>query len=275
MTNNNTQYSLIGGIVIAAITAIILIVIWLSSGSGFESYSTYLVYMQESVTGINIDSSVEFNGVEVGTVKEIKIDHQNPKLVKLLLSVKNNTPISRGTVAMLASRGITGISYIALKDRSSDLRPIIVEPGQKYPIIRTAPSIFLRLDAALNLLTNNFRQINESIQALLNKDNLQSIQNSLANLDKITTNLAHNTRQINIIIENTSEASKRFNPLLQSGIGTLKVLETQTLPEVYRLLLNMDDMSRTLAELSLEIKQNPSILVRGVNRTYLGPGEKK
>lgn len=266
---------MIGGAVIALFALVVMGIILISSGSNFESYSTYLVYMQESVTGINIDSMVEFNGVEVGRVKDIQLNHQNPKLVKLLLSIKSNTPITRGTVAMLASRGITGISYVALKDRSDDMQALKVEPGQKYPIIKTAPSIFLRLDAALNLLTNNFRQINESIQSLLDKENLHSIKVTLYNLDQITTNLARNSQRVNLIIENTSEASKRFAPLLQSGVGTMKLLETQTLPEAYRLLLNMDDMTRSLAELSYEIKQNPSILIRGVDRVTLGPGEVK
>src|SRR3990167_2312386 len=271
----STRYSLVGGIVIVLFAVVVLGIILISSGSSFARYSIYLVYMQESVTGINIDSSVEFNGVEVGKVQDIKLNHQHPKLVTLLLSIKNSTPVTRGTVAMLASRGITGISYVALKDRSDDLRPLPIEPGQKYPIIKTAPSIFLRLDAALNLLTNNFRQINESIQSLLNKENLQSIKSTLYNLDHITTNLARNSQRVNIIITNTSEASKQFTPLLNSSVGTMKLLETQTLPEAYRLLVNMDDMTRTLAELSYEIKQNPSMLIRGVNRVGLGPGETK
>ena len=261
--------------VIALFALIILEIILISSGSSFTSYSTYLVYMQESVAGINIDSLVEYNGVEVGRVKGIQLNPQHPKLVKLLLSIQSNTPITQGTVAMLASRGITGISYVALKDRSDDMRPLKVEPGQSYPIIKTAPSIFLRLDTALNLLTNNFRQINESIRALLDKDNLRSIKSTLYNLDQITTNLARNTQRVNLIIENTFEASKRFTPLLQSSVGTMKLLETQTLPEAYRLFINMDDMTRTLVELSYEIKQNPSVLIRGVDRVTMGPGETK
>lgn len=275
MTNTSKNYSLLGAIVLASIALLVLGIIRFSSGSGFERYATYLVYMQESVTGINIDSSVEFNGVEVGKVRDVQLNPQNPRLVTLLLSIQSKTPVTRGTVAMLASRGITGIAYVALKDRSDDLRSLPLEPGQQYPVIKTAPSIFLRLDAALNLLTNNFRQINESIQSLLNKENLQSIKSTLINLDQITTNLARNSKRVSAIITNTSEASKHFTPFLESGVSTMKLLETQTLPEAYRLLLNMDDMTRTLAELSLEIKQNPSMLVRGVNRVGGGPGEKQ
>ncbi len=273
MTDINNRYAMIGGGVIAALAFIIFIIILLSSGTGFERYMNYLVYMQESVTGINIDSPVEYNGVDVGRVSAIKLNDRNPQIVRLLLSIKKGTPVTQGTVAMLASRGITGISYIALKDENGDKRPLQVLLGEKYPVIKTAPSIFLRLDIALNLLTNNFRQINQSIQSLLDKENLQSIKDSLSNLDQITNTIAKNTEHINAILINTSEASKRLMPLMQTSIGTMRMLETQTLPETYRLLINVDDVTRNLAEIAEQIQQNPAVLVRGVNRTNRGPGE--
>lgn len=275
MTDNsaNKKYTIVGFSVLVSLAAIVLGIIWISSGSTFKSYKTYLVYMKESVTGLNKDSTVEYNGVEVGKVKNIELSLKNPQIVKLLLSIRSNTPITQGTVAMLGSRGITGITYIALKDNSDDLRPLETAPGQSYPVIKTAPSIFLRLDAALNLLTNNFRQINESIQLLLNKDNLRSIKSTLLNLNQVTDVLAQNSMRINTIIVNTATASQQFTPLLQSSAGTMKMLEIQTLPQTYRLLANMDEVTRELAEIALEIRQNPSMLIRGVERNNLGPGE--
>ncbi|HEX4045681.1 MAG TPA: MlaD family protein, partial [Gammaproteobacteria bacterium] len=127
----NVNYTIVGAFVIFLVTAIVLGIIWLSSGFSFQHYSTYLVHMQESVTGLTIDSPVEYNGVQVGNVTSIEINHDNPRQVELLLNIKKDTPITRGTFATLTSRGITGITYIALKDRGTDLRPLLVAPGQK------------------------------------------------------------------------------------------------------------------------------------------------
>jgi len=63
-------------------------------------------------------------------------------------------------------------------------------------------------------------------------------------------------------------------PLIQSSTMTMRMLETQTLPAAYRLLSNLDNVARTLNEVSVELKQNPSILVRGVSRKTPGPGER-
>src|SRR5687768_2587669 len=106
------NYTIVGAFIILLIAAICLGIIWLASGLSLEKYTTYLVYMQESVSGLSVDSTVEYNGVDVGKVKSIELNHKNPQLVEVLLSIKSTTPITRGTSATLTSRGVTGVVYI-------------------------------------------------------------------------------------------------------------------------------------------------------------------
>lgn len=271
----NVHYTVVGAFVILLTSAIILAVIWLSSGFSLAQYSNYLVYMQESVSGLNTDSPVEYNGVNVGVVKSINLDPKDPHLVELLLSININTPITRGTVAILTSRGITGVAFIALKDTGTDLRPLIAQPGHPYPVIPTAPSIFTRLDIALRKLSNNIQTVANSLQALLDKDNLKSIKDILANLSKVTGTLSDNSEKLNTILLNTTKASAQLTPLLNSSTTTMKMIQTQTLPATYHLLNNLDDVTRTLQAVSVQLKQNPSILIRGAAPGAPGPGEKR
>lgn len=272
----NVNYTIVGAFVIAMIAAIVLGIIWLSSGlSTSESNVYYLVYMQESVTGLTVDAPVEYNGVSVGAVKSIELNQKNPHLVELLLSIKKTTPITRGTVATLATRGITGITFIALKDVSRDLTPLVADPGQKYPVIKTAPSLFVRLDAFLNQLSTSFRQMSTSMQALLTKENLESVRATLENLKEVTGTLSANSKRLDAILLNTSKASQQFGPLMQSSASTMRILEMQTLPAAYRVLSNLDEVSRTLTDVSAQLKQNPSVIIRGATPPPLGPGESK
>lgn len=271
----NINYSLVGAFVITLIAATVLGIIWLSSGFSIVHNSTYLVYMQESVSGLNIDAPVEYNGVNVGEVSSVKLDSKNPHLVTVLLSIKSDTPITMGTTATLTTRGITGITYIALKDKSTDMRPLVKLPNEPYPVIKTAPSLFMRLDTALNKLSVNMEKVTEAFQTLFDSENQQAIKATFQNMAKFTGTLADNTEKLNILLENASRASRNLGPMLLSTTGTMAVLQNQTLPATYRLLTNMNDAARSLAEVSAEIKQNPSILIRGVNRQTLGPGEKQ
>ena len=132
----NVNYTLAGVFVISLITAIVIGVIWLSSGFGSgQDYALYNVFMNESVSGLSADGPVEFNGVNVGTVSAIKISHKNPKLVELLLKIKNDTPVTVATRAKFGVRALSGIGYILLEDKGTNMRPLTKQKNQAYPVI--------------------------------------------------------------------------------------------------------------------------------------------
>lgn len=256
----NVNYTIVGAFVITLFTCIVLGIIWLSSGFTLEEYSPYMVYMQESVTGLSVDAQVELNGVKVGSVKSITIDQANPRIVELMLTIKSDTPITQGTEATLDTKGITGIAFVALKDKGTNLKPLRALPGQPYPVIKTSPSIFLRMDTAFSKLNESLSKVTDSIQSLLDAENLKSIKETLKNLDQITRSLANDSKKFSIIINNTAQASHQFKPAMQ-------VLTTQTLPSTNNVLENVDDITKSL-------KDNPSLLIRGAAPLPLGPGEK-
>ncbi|VVC75848.1 hypothetical protein AQUSIP_11450 [Aquicella siphonis] len=273
--DTDVNYTLVGAFVIFLVSAVVFSVIWLSSGLSAIQYSNYLIYSQESVSGLSIDAPVEYNGVNVGAVKAISIDKSNPHLVKVLLSINTSTPITRGTVATLTTKGITGVVFIALKDSGNDLTPLVTVSGQDYPVIPTAPSIFMRLDIALTRLSKNLQTVADAFRSLMDKENLKSFKDILANLDRLTTTLSANSQRLNLLILNTTRASQQLTPLLQSSTSAMKTLELQTLPTTYRLLSNLNDVARTLGEVSTQLKQNPSMLIRGAAVPPPGPGEKR
>lgn len=254
----DVNYTVVGGFVIVLFAAIVLTIIWLSAGLSVSEYSIYKVYMTEAVTGLSLESPVEYNGVDVGSVKTISINHKNPRLVILLLKIKSTTPITKGTTASLEIKGLTGSSFISLKDQGKDLTPLTTPPGEDYPVINTVPSFFLKLDAALSSLTDSFKQLSATAHDLLDKENLRSIKDTLRNLDEITYTLSSNSKQINTVLHDTAKASAQLAPIFQNANQTMTDLST---------------LSRSLNELSEEISQNPAMLIRGKAPRPLGPGE--
>ena len=186
----NVRYTMAGTFVLIMLALIIFSVIWISGGISTEKYTYYSVYMKESVTGLNKDSSVEFNGVEVGTVDEMIINKKNPQLVELRLKIKLDTPITMGTKAKLALRGaLSGTAYILLEDKGTDMRPLLKKEGERYPVINTTPSILVRLDTTLTQISDGFHQLNESfrqistsVRGLLSPENIAAIKRVLQKL---------------------------------------------------------------------------------------------
>jgi phospholipid/cholesterol/gamma-HCH transport system substrate-binding protein len=269
----NVNYTIVGAFVIALTACIILSVIWLSSGLSTDRFTMYEVFMTESVSGLNLDSPVEYNGVNVGSVKKIELDPKNPQIVQLLLSIKNSTPITNGTVATLNVKGLTGIGFMALQDKGIDRGPLTAQEGQDYPVIKTAPSFFLRLDTAITKLNDSLRHVSDSIRLLLDQENLRSIKETLLSLKTITGTLAANSQHITSILQNTATASKQFTPLMDSSNHAMQIFSTQTIPAANAAVADFSVMGRDLSRVSGELKQNPAVLIRGKTPRALGPGE--
>jgi len=272
--DTNVNYTIAGIFVITLVAAMILGIIWLSSGLSSIQNTSYEIYMKESVAGLNVDSVVEFNGVNVGTVKKIEIDPRDPRLVYVLLSIKNNTPVSQGTKATLNTKGLTGVAYVALEDDGSNPTPLVKPPNEPYPIINTAPSFFWRIDTGMKKLNENVTKVTKSLQALLDDENLQSIKEILIDMRHITRTLATSTDQITTIIHNTAQVSGQFLPVMQSSQEMIRTLNSQIIPAASKALLNLDALTGNLSDISREMKENPAVLIRGKTEQPLGPGEK-
>lgn len=272
--DTNVNYTAVGAFIIILFAAIVLGIIWLSSGLSLDRFTTYEVFMEESVAGLTVDSPVEYNGVAVGTVTSIQLDRRNPNLVRLLLNLKVGTPITRGTVATLNTRGLTGVAYVALKDNGTDLTPLVAETGQTYPIIKTAPSLFSRLDTGLEKINTSLYKLSTAVQSILDQENQQAFKAILLNLNKFTEVLSNQSEKLSLIIDNTARATSDFPALIHSTQSAVQTISKQTLPSADRAMTNINDASQNLLEITNEIKDNPSVLIRGKATGTLGPGER-
>ena len=69
-----TSYALVGLFVLLLSTAFIAALLWLTTGGPPKDYDFYVVYMTESVSGLSVDAPVKYKGVNVGRVRDIRLD---------------------------------------------------------------------------------------------------------------------------------------------------------------------------------------------------------
>jgi phospholipid/cholesterol/gamma-HCH transport system substrate-binding protein len=263
---SKVNYTLVGAFVLVLTVALIILITWLSADFTIKNYKTYLVIMHESVSGITTNSAVKYNGVDVGSVKKISFNAHNPREVRLLLRVVETTPITAGTTATLNSQGLTGVTYIALQGSANHQEPLKILPDEKYPIIPSVPSLFVRLDTALHDLSTNMNHITQDFNNVLGGENPELFRTILRNLNTTTNHLAAQSQQLDTILINTAKSTQSFPALLDT-------LSQQTLPSTNEVLNNLTVMSHNLLELSDNLKQNPALLLRGQTPLPRGPGE--
>jgi phospholipid/cholesterol/gamma-HCH transport system substrate-binding protein len=259
------NYIIVGLFVIGLGVAFVIALLWFSAGQ-YKDYDKYLVYVNESVSGLSKQATVRFNGVDVGYVSDIELDPKDPQQVELTLNIAEGTPINQSTTATLMTQGITGITYVGLKAEAIDAKPLKTLPGNPYPIIKSEPSLLMQVDAVLREVTKDVKQINKAFQELLSEQNQKAIREILANAAKFTEMLADNSGEVDKAIK---EATKG----LQYGKELTQSLAQQTAPETTKAINRMTTVLTDLEQLLEALKQNPSMLIRGRAPTAPGPGE--
>src|SRR5208283_5551507 len=141
------NFVLVGTFVIVLTTALIAGLLWLSSGKYYhKSYDTYLTYMTESVSGLNLNAPVRYRGVDVGRVRQIALAPGDVEQVQLTLDIDRGTPIKEDTEAVLDTQGLTGIAFVDLTSGHRGSPPLRAQPGEAYPVIKSRPSLMTRLE---------------------------------------------------------------------------------------------------------------------------------
>ena len=185
------NFAVVGMFVLALGAALIAGILWLSSGGAYRrAYDTYQTYMSESVSGLSRDAPVRYRGVEVGRVRRMALAPAHIEQVQLTLDIERGTPVKQDTVAVLRVQGLTGIAYVELTGGRSESPRLEALPGQAYPVIRTGPSLMVRLDSAITTLLTNLNGTSESLSALLDEDNRREFKQTLADLRILSRTLA-------------------------------------------------------------------------------------
>lgn len=282
-----TNYTLVGLTTLILLTGLLTAGLWLSVGFDKKKHHTYVVYMEENVSGLTDESQVKFNGVKVGMISGIEINKQDPQQVKLYLQIQDGTPITESTQAALISQGITGNNYLGLTAASRSQKLLKALPGEKYPVIAYKPSFFNRLEQTVEELSVNVKE-------LINKKNTENLSKAINNLAKITDTFAKNSKQIEISInklpklmtdiqesvakfssmsEDVSDASDRFSSTMLAGRNAIDKISQQAIPPTVTLLRRLDIIAANLEQVSNDLRRNPSIIIRGSAPKKLGPGE--
>ena len=277
---SKANYTLTGLFVVVLGTALIIIAFWLSTGFSKVKYNTYTVYMNESVSGLNVKAPVKYNGVNVGTVQLIELNPANPKQVRLTLDIEDTVAVREDMRATLMSQGLTGVSFVNLSGGALKSQLLRVKEGEKYPVIRAEPSLLFRLDTALKELSSSLTGLSEEVKAVFDAENRLSLKNSLKNFDKLSSALAENAAQIdesikhlNTTLKNTATSSAQ----LPEAVISIKKAGTETSLAMQSLNQSLPDVTRMLTQLNQlmsDVKLNPSILIRGRQPETPGPGER-
>lgn len=231
------NYVLVGVFALAMIIAAAGYAIWAAKSSNREATMQYDIEFDGSVSGLQIGSPVSFNGIRVGSVKNVAISPRDSSKVDVLIEVLATLPVRSDSEASLELKGITGQSGISISSGSQN-SPLLTEVSDQVPpviksrnselqqVVQTFPEVLTEAKAT-------FKQLN----AFLDEENKQHFDKFLANLSEISGTAKSTMRKLDRLAADLDSAVDNVNLAmadLQKAAHTLNETVSQASPGINR-----------------------------------------
>jgi paraquat-inducible protein B len=218
--NKKISPAMIGAFVLGAVALIVIAILVFGSGRLFRQTRNFVLYFDTSVNGLRVGAPVKFKGVEIGSVKDIRIQigqgtagDKIPVIIEIDLkkltrrgaadaaeaavdpAAMQEVIVDRGLRGQLDLESlVTGLLYVAL-DLFPDTPINLVQqaPGNyEYPEIPTLPTTLEQAKGALTRVIRklediDFKELDANLQATLkglnrtvNSPEIESVLRSLA-----------------------------------------------------------------------------------------------
>jgi phospholipid/cholesterol/gamma-HCH transport system substrate-binding protein len=202
------NYLLIGVVTIAVIAAIFWFVLWTLKGELDQQYSYYDIVFEDSVAGLNTAGDVLFQGINVGQVTDIRVDHDDPSRVRVTVRIqmRDDFVIRETSEATLQMQGITGVAFVQIVGGGADGAPLprVSDPDEPRPMIPSRRSYIQELfESAPEVMAEALETL-DAVQAILSEENQQSITGILADARALTSTIASRDEEIGQTIDSLS-----------------------------------------------------------------------
>jgi paraquat-inducible protein B len=216
--NKKMSPAMIGAFVLGAVALIIIAILVFGSGRLFRQTRDFVLYFDDSVNGLRIGAPVKVKGVEIGSVKDIRLQLEKGgevNKIPVIIEIDLEKLTSRGATSVVAEnrealrkaivdRGfraqlemeslVTGLLYVALDFFPGTPINLVqrTDGDYKYPEIPTLPTTLEQAkDAVTRIMTKleeiDFKELGANLQATLkgvnrtvNSPEIESVLRSLA-----------------------------------------------------------------------------------------------
>ncbi len=149
------------------------------------------IVFEGSASGLRRGGSVNFDGVQIGEIKSLKLD--SPRKIVALVTVDSNAPIRNDTVVGVEFQGLTGLAAIALTGGAAAAAPVPLD------------------EDGIPILTADLREIESIRDSLHNVDrilvgNQSMVKDALLNFETYTASLASKGDAIESIMRKADAA---------------------------------------------------------------------
>ncbi len=227
------NYVLIGAFTIVVTLLLLLFALWAAKYTSEKDWRNYAVLFTEPVTGLTEGSSVQYNGISVGTVQTLRLAPDDPRRVIALLRLQASAPIKTDTRAKLSIQGITGSPFIQLTGGNPGSPPLADVDRREIPVIQTEASALQNIADTANRLVARMDQV-------LSDENVKRVSNTLANIEAATGAIADQREDLRTLITSARKSSEQLSTTLVTTNRAVESVDRELVAKLPGLIAKLD-----------------------------------
>jgi phospholipid/cholesterol/gamma-HCH transport system substrate-binding protein len=190
----------------------------LTEGAGYS-----VVVHFKNIAGLDTKSPVEIAGVQVGKVKSISLDGT---VAKTTLLIKDSVKIPVDSGIAIKSFGILGDKYI---DISAGKSSVDAKSGDELKNVVTYAD-YDQIFQNVSVAAKNIGDTMEQFKGIVSEKDKQNLRATIDNMETASGQfkdmLAQNRGNVNRIVTNAAEASRKLGPMTDKAEATLTQINT-------------------------------------------------
>ena len=267
----HARYFLIGVFSLAIMATLLLFALWLGKLDLGKDYQEYDIRFKESVAGLAKGGLVQFQGVQVGEVRKLKLDPIDPRVVIVRVRMNEQTPIKTDTKAQLSFTGLTGVAVIELIGGTPGAKMLRdVEPGKEVPVIASIPSTLTQLMVDGTGVLEKAQELMVRVTGVFSDENTARISGMLENFEAIS-GMAKNDyprlpgaiNEAQSAIAEIRQAVGSVNQFAKSSTSTVRGIDGQARGELAATLSSLRQASDNLVRITEHFDAAPADYVLG------------
>jgi phospholipid/cholesterol/gamma-HCH transport system substrate-binding protein len=227
------NYVLIGAFTLATAAFLLLFGLWAAKYSSDRDWQEYRVVFTEPVTGLTEGSSVQYNGIAIGTVETLNLDPKDPRRVIALLKLKADTPVKVDTRAKLSITGLTGVPFIQLTGGSPGAQMLARGDRDQIPVIQAESSALQNIADTANRLVSRMDEV-------LSEENVKRIADTLQNVESMTGAIADQREDLRALIVNARQSSEQLARTLATTNKAVEDIDRELVDKLPGLIAKLD-----------------------------------
>lgn len=271
----------VGAVTLALLALVVAFIVWIAR-LGQGDRHEFDIFFKQAVDGLSKGSAVNFSGVPVGQVKTIELWKKDPSFVRVRIAVEPDVPILVGTTATIQG-SFTGVSNLQLEGAMKGAPPIVCPMDnplagcpEGVPVIPTKRGGLGELLNSAPVLMERLATLTERMTMVFSDRNQRSIENILANTDRMSGQLADASPQFKRSMEELQktlvDAQAAVQAFQQAAANTDATLNTEGKQMLVQFHKSLRSIEKTSDELNAMLSDTRPA-ARQLNETTLPQAE--